>query len=308
MRYVKNLLVGLGPDSKLTRLALQIYGFLKGFRITFSNRQITISRKNQKIVLSEAQYVQVPWMTVAYDMYFETMASDSIDGKIILDFSQPALHRYIKSNVDFWFPSIPEDDVMDQYTAYYKPQAGDIVWDVGAHAGATTYFLSKMVGPTGMVFAFEPDEGNFEYLTRNIEYHQLSNVTPVKKALARTSGTAQFYMDGTMNAGLAEFLTYPGRSRSSYQTVTTVSFADACSELGGAPRFVKLDIEGAETDVIDGARDFLRNNAIEFAIETEGSDGGEPKSETLETIYSAVGYRAWSAEVSGQRFMWATRS
>ena len=45
-----------------------------------------------------------------------------------------------------------EDDCMDAYTASYRPGEGDVVWDVGAHAGMTTYFLSQMVGATGRVY------------------------------------------------------------------------------------------------------------------------------------------------------------
>ena len=51
-------------------------------------------------------------------------------------------------------------------------------------------------------------------------------------------------MDGSMSAGLSDYLTYSEKSK--YQTVETVSFADACAELGEVPGYVKMDIEGAE--------------------------------------------------------------
>ena len=73
---------------------------------------------------------------------------------------------------------------MEAYTAAYRPQSGDVVWDVGAHMGMSAYLLSKMVGPSGKVYAFEPDETNYKYLLLNIERHALSNVTPVKAALS----------------------------------------------------------------------------------------------------------------------------
>ena len=41
-----------------------------------------------------------------------------------------------------------------------------------------------MVGLTGKVYAFEPDDTNYEFLLRNIELHQLTNVIPVKAALS----------------------------------------------------------------------------------------------------------------------------
>ncbi len=97
---------------------------------------------------------------------------------------------------------------MDAYTYWHEPSVGEVVWDVGAHAGASTYFFSKMVGETGKVYAFEPDEGNYKYLVRNINLHGLQNVIPVKKALAGQTSTATFNMDGSMSAGLADYVVY----------------------------------------------------------------------------------------------------
>ena len=76
------------------------------------------------------------------------MEGQAIEGRTILDFSKPSLHRYRKSGTAFYFPSVPEDDVMDAYTHGYMPQPGDVVWDAGAHAGASAYFLAQMVGPS----------------------------------------------------------------------------------------------------------------------------------------------------------------
>lgn len=304
MQLLKVFLVRLGPDNYLTRLALQIAGILRRFKISFSSDQVVIAKCGQKMILPKSQYVQVPMMMDLYDLYFDTIASERVGEKDTLDFSKPAVHRYKKTNVEFWFPSIPEDDVIDIYTAYYKPQPGDVVWDVGAHAGATTYFLSQMVGPTGRVYAFEPDEQNFEYLLKNIEHHKLVNVTPVKKALAPRSGYAEFCMDGTMGAGLTEYLTYSDKHH--YRTVPTVSFADACNEVGCIPQFVKLDIEGAEIDVIQAAGEILQDNSIHFAIESEVIIEGEPMWKILDRLFPTFGYKTWSAKLSEIMFTWAS--
>ncbi|NDG35304.1 MAG: hypothetical protein EBX57_08745, partial [Betaproteobacteria bacterium] len=63
---------------------------------------------------------------------------------------------------------LPEDDSIDAYTRKFRPAEGMTVMDVGAHAGLTTYFFSKMVGDTGKVYAFEPDSIAREALHRNI--------------------------------------------------------------------------------------------------------------------------------------------
>jgi len=81
---------------------------------------------------------------------------------------------------------------MDAYTHWYLPGAGDVVWDAGAHAGASSYFLAQLVGPSGKVYAFEPDDDNFEYLLRNIEMHHLTNVVRSERRFAIRRGVLRF--------------------------------------------------------------------------------------------------------------------
>ena len=53
---------------------------------------------------------------------------------------------------------------------------GDIAADIGAHVGYFTVLLSKCVGPTGRVVAFEPETGNFEFLKANCILNGCTNV------------------------------------------------------------------------------------------------------------------------------------
>ncbi|WP_324667128.1 FkbM family methyltransferase [Mycobacterium canetti] len=303
MQFIKDYLVRLGPDHVLVRIALRLNARLHGFKIAYPNDCIALCKGDREMILGKAQYVQVPWMMGCYDLYFNTIEGESVSGRTVLNFSKPGMHRYIKSQVSFYFPSIPEDDVIDAYTDGYKPQPGDIVWDAGAHAGASSYFLAQMVGPSGKVYAFEPDEHNYQYLTKNIALHELINVIPVKKALAGTTGTARFCMDGTMSAGLADYLVYSDERL--YQTVSTISFADACAELGEIPKFVKMDIEGAEVDLVECAQDFLRDHPIHFSIESDLCVNGEPMYKTLERLFTGIGYKTRSSDAFGQMFTWA---
>ena len=303
MQFVKDYLVSLGPDNALVKAALRFHARRHGYGIMFADSCINIQRDKRKLVLSKAQYVQVPIMLECYDLFFKTVEGETVDGRTVLNFSKPGLHRYIKSQKAFYFPSIPEDDVLEAYTHSYAPQPGDIVWDAGAHAGASSYFLAQMVGPHGKVYAFEPDEQNYGYLTRNIELHKLQNVIPVKKALSSSTGTAKFNMDGTMCAGLSEYLTYSEKSL--FKTVTTVSLPDACEELGEVPKYVKMDIEGAEVATIDGAQSFLKTHPIHFAIESYHRIDGELTYEPLERLFSGIGYGVRSSNEFGQMFTWA---
>jgi FkbM family methyltransferase len=303
MQFLKDYLVRLGPNNLLVQGALRMHGFRHGYRVAFANDAIMLRKDHREMILSKAQYVQVPIMMECYNLFFDSIEGKAVDGRTILDFSKPGLQRYRKSGAAFLFPALPEDDVMDAYTHGYAPQPGDVVWDAGAHAGASSYFLAQMVGPSGKVYAFEPDQNNYSYLLQNIELHKLHNVIPVKKALSGSSGTAEFCMDGSMAAGLTDFLMYSEKAK--FQKVVTVSFADACAEFGEVPAYVKMDIEGAEVATVQGAQDFLRAHPVNFAIESYHPVDGELTWKALEKLFCGIGYEVWSSDKFGQMFTWA---
>jgi FkbM family methyltransferase len=304
MHPIKNYLTSHGPDSSLMHLALGLNARLRGFRVKFADDCISIMNNNKEMLLNKDLFVQVPLMMRLHGFYFDSIVSEQAGGRSILDFSQPGLHEYKKSGVSLYFPGIPEDDVMDLYTAVYIPKPGDIVWDAGAHAGATSYFLSKMVGPTGKVFSFEPDDLAFEYLQRNIEMHQLTNVVPVKKALSGETGTATFSMDGSMAAGIQEYIVYVNRDR--LVKVPTLTIQDACEELGAVPAYAKMDIEGAEVAAIEGSLDFLKVNPVHFGIESDHVVNGETTSKALDRLFPTIGYQVRSSNELDIMFTWAT--
>jgi FkbM family methyltransferase len=303
VQRIKDYLVGLGPDHPLVHSALWLHARGRGFGLKFADGRYQLEKSGREMVLGKAQYVQVPVMLESFELFFDSIEGETRDGRRVLDFSGPGRHRYIKSGAEFFFPSIPEDDVMDAYSHDYTPKPGDVVWDAGAHAGASSYFLAQLVGPQGRVYAFEPDDHNYGYLIKNIELHGLKNVIPVKKALSSTTGTAEFIMDGTMCAGLTDCLIYQDKSR--VQTVETISFADACAEVGEVPRYVKMDIEGAEVPTIRGALEFLKSHPIRFAIESYHKMDGELTYKTLEALFPSIGYSVHSSDKFGQMFTWA---
>jgi FkbM family methyltransferase len=300
---VRESLLKLGPANPVLRSAIRLQARASGFRVDASAQQIALSKDHRRMLLPVSHYPVVPSVVHMWDLLFDTVAPQMQGEDAVLDFSKPGLHRYNKSGVALWSPGVVEEDSMDAYVAGYHPQPGDVVWDIGAHAGATSYFFAQMVGSGGKVYAFEPDELSHSYLLRNIELHQLQNVIPVKKALAESTGTARFSMDGTLGAGLADFTQCPDKSK--FREVETISFTDACHEYE-PPTFVKMDVEGAEVAVIHGALSVLKETPIRFAIETEHRVNREYTSVPITGMLSGIGYKVWSSrEFGGQQFTWA---
>ncbi|MFB3815688.1 MAG: FkbM family methyltransferase [Terriglobales bacterium] len=306
MQALKNFLVRQGPDSALVRAALHLQARSRGFRLAFGGGAIRIQNGQREVVLNARDYIEVPFTMANFNAYFDAFVPVVRGERERLDFSLPARHTYRRHNVAFEFPCIPEEDMLETFTYWYVPQPGDVVWDVGAHAGATTYFFSQMVGTEGMVYAFEPDEVNCGYLMRNLEAHQVSNVRVIKKALAGHTGQVSFHMDGTMAAGIPDYLTYTGRGR--VVPVPALAFADACAELDNVPSYVKMDIEGAEIAVIESAIPFLKEHAVHFAIESDHRVGGRYTFHDLDRLFPAAGYEVCSSGKFGQMFTWARKA
>ena len=304
VQWIKNRIAALGPGSKVLQLLLSASGRAKGFRVAFTEDSISVAKAAREIDLPLNHYLEVPIVMECFDDFFRSIEAKTQDGREVLDFANPGLHVYKRDGVGFYFPGLPEEDSMDAYTHWYQPGPGDVVWDAGAHAGATSYFLAKAVGPQGKVYAFEPDEANYQYLLRNIELHGLTNVVAVKKALSGETGTVVFQSDGTMSSAIRSTMLYSERGRS--VEVQAISLEDACREFGEVPTYVKMDIEGAEAAVIESSAGFLQQNPIHFAIESyHPLADGVLTYRILDRAFPAMGYEAESSAKFGQMFTWA---
>src|SRR6185437_15343 len=303
LRALKNRLLKAGPNSAVVFQAFRLQALMRGIRLRKTDGVIVMTKGRQRILLSPRDTVSVPFVGHLWKLFFDTIEGVQRGECRVLDFSQPALHRYRRTGLSFFSPSIAEDDCMDAYQSSYRPAEGDIVWDVGAYAGMTTFMFAKMVGPTGRVIAFEPDDTNFDFLLRNIELHKLENVVPVKAALSDETGMATFCMDGTMSAGLTKTLANPAQKHTCM--VETMSPQDACKRYGGVPQYIKMDIEGAELSVVPALRALLQAHPIHMVIESHHVVNGRYTAGPLPPMLHAFGYRAWSSTEFRQWFTWA---
>ncbi len=248
----------------------------------------------------------IPITLECFSQAFDDIVATSLNRREILDFSRPGRHTYKLHNLTLSFPNMPEDDGIAAYTHKYRPATGDLVFDVGAHAGFTTCVFASMVGPSGRVIAFEPDCSSCAYLEHNVQDLGFENVTIVPRAMDALSGRAAFNADGTMGAGLVTTSLYSFTAH--HVVVETISLKDAAHEFG-VPQFIKMDIEGAEVGIVKASETFLRENAVELAFDSyhKMRDGRYTRS-SLEPMLKSFGYQVSSSSEFGQMFTWAGRS
>ncbi|HEV3165923.1 MAG TPA: FkbM family methyltransferase [Isosphaeraceae bacterium] len=128
---------------------------------------------------------------------------------------------------------------------------GDTVMDAGSHLGLFTVCMSRLVGPSGRVLAYEPTPHTCAVLRETVRInHCESNVLVQNKAVAKGQGCASFFETGDVVSN-ANSLVRNKRSKREI-AVETVSI-DQEVPPGRNVRLLKIDVEGAELDVLRGA-------------------------------------------------------
>jgi len=243
-------------------------------------------------------------MSEMHSHFFDMLEADDNGGNKTIDFTKPATHKYRRTGLKVTAPTIAEDDSMPEYTLRFMPASGMTVFDVGAHAGLTTIELSQMVGPSGRVFAFEPDEQARRYLRMNLEKNRVGNAVIVDVALGEESGEALFSMDGTQAAGLVESSFYVREDRQ--KKVGVMTLMDACEHLAAVPDYMKCDIEGAEVGLVRGSLDFLKRNRINMAFETHRLRDGSDTHQHIQPLLVSAGYKVEHLVQGPTSFLYAT--
>ncbi len=138
---------------------------------------------------------------------------------------------------------------------------GSIVYDVGAHVGYYTLLASELVGEDGHVYAFEPHPKNIIYLHQHLAMNAIKNTTVFEGAVADRSGEAQFKFGPSRSMGK---ISDQGETRVKLFSLDEL-IAEGKIE---PPKFIKIDVEGAELEVLHGASNCLRTHHPMLFLET----------------------------------------
>jgi FkbM family methyltransferase len=184
--------------------------------------------------------------------------------------------------------------VLRMFLGTYEPEqtalfcrqvrAGDVVFDVGANAGYYTLLAARLAGPRGRVIACEPDPRIAAYLRLHVEANRLENVTVVQSAVGAKSGVAQFCRGKGTGTGRV--------SNAGELTVRVRTLDDLARQHGALPTHVKIDVEGAELDVLHGAHETLNRPRPTIFLSTHGTHVHDPCCRLLQEygyFLSAIG-------------------
>jgi len=177
------------------------------------------------------------------------------------------------------------------YTGYIQeqiPQKGDIVIDGGAFEGNFTILASRLVGKKGRVIAFEPEKNSYWKLIQRIRKLKLKNVLILNFALWDREETLTFqYRE--------EGLSYISKLSENQEEETNIIKGISIDEAKKILKlkkidFIKMDIEGAEIEAIQGAKKTLIDCDVYLTIASYHRRNGKRTSEILPNILKKFGY------------------
>jgi FkbM family methyltransferase len=176
--------------------------------------------------------------------------------------------------------------------------SGDTVFDIGAHKAGYLYFMTKRVGVTGKVFAFEPQVALYQYIVSLSKLIGWNNTTIEHLALSDQPGLVTLYIPSSgqhsgssPGASLIEH-DYPGGVGST-EEVNTITLDAYCKQHNIRPDFLKIDVEGNEQRIFEGGINTLRACNPKILVEIEARHIGREQALMTIDYLQKLGYSGY---------------
>lgn len=147
----------------------------------------------------------------------------------------------------FMYNEIFETQIYKFFTDNNKPY----IIDCGANIGLSIIYFKKIY-PNARITAFEPEPNIFNVLKENIESFNFSDVQLVRKGISDNDGQSDFLLDGADGGRIV-------RNMNDVKNITKIETTRLKDFLIQPVDFLKIDIEGSETEVILDCEDLLNN-------------------------------------------------
>lgn len=162
-----------------------------------------------------------------------------------------------------------EKELKAEIVQYLK--RGGNFFDVGANIGLISFFVNEFC-PQAQITAFEPGNVMFGCLKATVTQNNLQNITLVKKGIADKKRNAEFFIEPNSTGGSSISRKHYDKNRRNVEKIELISLDEYVCETGTIPDLVKVDVEGAENLVVDGARELIIKHRPIFIIESENKN------------------------------------
>lgn len=182
-------------------------------------------------------------------------------------------------------------------------QAGMTALDIGAHHGLYTLLASKLVGPNGRVFAFEPSPRERRALRWNVGFNRCKNVVIEGLALGNEEGEGSLYVVDVHETGCNSLRPPALPDATSIIPVHVISLDQWLAvHHPESVDFIKLDVEGGELSVLQGAEKLLERRPRPVILAEVQDIRTQPwgyRAKEIISFLSDKGYRWFSISADG---------
>jgi len=190
----------------------------------------------------------------------------------------PYIYLQLDKNICVYFPSdgfgALEENLLTGYNIYFDIPSiaeADTIIDLGAHAGGFTIYAILHSRPGARIIAVEPSNNNFVPLLANLKLFEnvikekRLEILALKKAVWSYRGMVKFIDVGWSEGGYVT-LSQSIHSKAYVEAITL----DEILNLSKGKILIKMDIEGAEVEVLNSSKELNRVYAL--AIEAHGNE------------------------------------
>jgi FkbM family methyltransferase len=179
-----------------------------------------------------------------------------------------------------------EAETVIQNILVERLRPGMVFYDLGANIGLFSLLAARLVAPTGRVISFEPDPDTAVRLERNIARNGYQNIAVVQAGIWSTTGKQRFKLAAASSPdhGVGRFVAEDADEKDI--AVECISLDDVAKKFA-APDAIKCDVEGAEIEVLQGAKQVLLEEKPWIVCELH-SDANRIATEE---ILKQLGYR-----------------
>ena len=168
---------------------------------------------------------------------------------------------------------------------------GDIIIDVGANIGFSTAIASRLVGPRGHVFAFEPSSSFYDKLKQNVILNGANNVSTYKLAVGRDD-SRQTLKSGDQSASIVFGDT--NNEQLTLETVDSVTLDQIFIQYNVHVKLLKIDVDGWDYNVLLGASRLLLEQRPIVIVEV--IDRGITQPSSIFSYLREHGYEIFSEQ------------
>jgi FkbM family methyltransferase len=174
---------------------------------------------------------------------------------------QADIYDYVGHYLYFGFKDIGHEAL------YSLVNSGDNILDIGTNIGSTILQFAKISGKNAQIIGFEPDPINFKECQKNILLNTFENIEVLPIGLGNEKGTFKLIVDTPSNRGTNK-ISYANKDNKTSETVLVDILDNVIIDKEiDKINLVKIDVEGFEMNVLNGAVKFLQRDQPILFIE-----------------------------------------